>query len=84
MKFWQNNLMHPSILHILITPRNRGVNENTNGLIRQYFTKGSSFVDITHEQVEEVMHKLNHRPRKVLNYKIPHEVFFDENEREVA
>lgn len=62
----------------------RGLNENTNGLIRQYFTKGSGFVDITHEQVEEVMHKLNHRPRKVLNYKIPHEVFFDENEREVA
>jgi len=62
----------------------RGLNENTNGLIRQYFTKGSSFVDITHEQVEEVMRKLNHRPRKALNYKTPHEVFFDENEREAV
>jgi len=42
----------------------RGLNENTNGLIRQYFPKGSSFEDITDEQVEAVMHRLNHRPRK--------------------
>ena len=55
----------------------RGLNENTNGLIRQYFTKGSSFETITDEEVERVMEKLNHRPRKTLNYKTPHEVFFD-------
>lgn len=54
----------------------RGLNENTNGLIRQYFTKGSSFANIHDEEVEAVMHKLNHRPRKTLNYKTPHEVFF--------
>ncbi|MGR9051605.1 MAG: IS30 family transposase, partial [Gammaproteobacteria bacterium] len=41
-----------------------GLNENTNGLIRQYFPKGSRFKDITEEQVEFVMHRLNHRPRK--------------------
>jgi transposase, IS30 family len=54
----------------------RGLNENTNGLIRQYFTKGSSFENITDKDVDEVMAKLNHRPRKTLNYKTPHAVFF--------
>lgn len=56
----------------------RGLNENTNGLIRQYFIKGSSFENITDKEVEEVMEKLNHRPRKTLNYKTPHSVFFAE------
>jgi IS30 family transposase len=54
----------------------RGLNENTNGLIRQYFTKGSSFENIADEDVEVVMNKLNHRPRKALNFKTPHTVFF--------
>jgi len=54
----------------------RGLNENTNGLIRQYFPKGSSFENITDKEIEEVMEKLNHRPRKTLNYKTPHSVFF--------
>jgi IS30 family transposase len=62
----------------------RGLNENTNGLIRQYFTKGSSFESITDAQVEEVMEKLNHRPRKTLNYETPHAMFFSETEREAA
>ena len=54
----------------------RGLNENTNGLIRQYFTKGSSFENITDDEVEAVMNKLNHRPRKNLNFKATHTVFF--------
>lgn len=54
----------------------RGLNENTNGLIRQYFTKGSSFENITDKDIDEVMEKLNHRPRKMLNYKTPYSVFF--------
>ena len=62
----------------------RGLNENTNGLIRQYFTKGSSFENISDEQVEDVMNKLNHRPRKTLNYKTPHSVFFTHTQREAA
>ena len=62
----------------------RGLNENTNGLIRQYFTKGSSFEIISDEEVEEVMHKLNHRPRKALNFKTPHAVFFANDKREAA
>ena len=62
----------------------RGLNENTNGLIRQYFTKGSSFENITDEEVEKVMNRLNHRPRKTLNYRTPHAVFFDKTLREAA
>ncbi len=54
----------------------RGLNENTNGRIRQYFTKGSSFENISDGDVDEAMEKLNHRPRKTLNYKTPHAVFF--------
>ena len=62
----------------------RGLNENTNGLIRQYFTKGSSFENITDRDVDEVMEKLNHRPRKTLNYKTPHSVFFADTWLEAA
>lgn len=62
----------------------RGLNENTNGLIRQYFTKGSSFEDISETDVETVMDKLNHRPRKTLGYKTPHEVFFADLSRKAA
>lgn len=54
----------------------RGLNEHTNGLIRQYFPKGSSFENITNEQIMIVQNKLNHRPRKILGYKTPHEVFY--------
>jgi IS30 family transposase len=54
----------------------RGLNENTNGLVRQYFPKGSSFACLTQAAVAKVQNKLNSRPRKVLGYKSPNEVFF--------
>jgi len=54
----------------------RGTNENTNGLVRQYFHKGRDFTSLTQDKVEEVVTKLNDRPRKVLGYKTPHEVFY--------
>ena len=54
----------------------RGLNEYTNGLIRQYFPKGSSFTDITPQKIQEVENKLNHRPRKTLGWKTPYEVFY--------
>lgn len=54
----------------------RGLNENTNGLIRQYFPKGLSFELITDNQVQMVMNRLNNRPRKTLGFKTPNEVFF--------
>jgi IS30 family transposase len=53
----------------------RGLNENTNGLIRQYFPKGTDFQIISQNDVEKVAEKLNNRPRKTLNYKTPNEVF---------
>lgn len=53
----------------------RGANENTNGLIRQYFPKGSSFEEITPEKVKWVQDKLNNRPRKRLNYLTPNEMY---------
>lgn len=62
----------------------RGLNENTNGLIRQYFPKGSCFDGITNEQVKTVMHRLNNRPRKGLNYQTPNEVFFEQSACKVA
>ena len=62
----------------------RGVNENTNGLIRQYFPKGSSFHDITEQDIDTVVYLLNNRPRKTLNYQTPHAVFFAENEPKAA
>jgi IS30 family transposase len=54
----------------------RGVNENTNGLVRQYFPKKSDFSKLTDRQIEKVVTRLNHRPRKTLGYKTPNEVFF--------
>ncbi|MEO8328024.1 MAG: IS30 family transposase [Nitrospirota bacterium] len=55
----------------------RGVNENTNGLIRQFFPKNRDLTHVTEHELKEVMATLNHRPRKTLGYRTPHEVFFD-------
>ncbi len=60
-------------------PYQRGTNENTNGLIRQYFPKGTDFRDITHYEVREVEKLLNNRPRECLGFRTPAEVFFEEN-----
>lgn len=54
----------------------RGLNENTNGLVRQYFPKRSDFSKITASDVRRVQERLNHRPRKTLGFKTPHQVFF--------
>jgi IS30 family transposase len=53
----------------------RGTNENTNGLLRQYFPKKHDFNLITAKELEHVVRKLNTRPRKRLHYKTPQEVF---------
>lgn len=54
----------------------RGLNENTNGLIRQYFPKHRDFTTITHAEITQVMNKLNNHPRKCLGIKTPNQVFF--------
>ena len=55
----------------------RGTNENTNGLVRQYFPKGTDFSKITQREVKAVEKRLNNRPRKTLGYRTPNQVFFD-------
>jgi IS30 family transposase len=54
----------------------RGLNENHNGLLRQFFPKKSSLLTVTPDQVNEALYSLNHRPRKCLGYRTPHEVFY--------
>lgn len=54
-------------------PHQRGCNENCNGLLRQYFPKGSSFATITNTDVQRAVRLLNNRPRKRLNYLTPRE-----------
>ena len=55
--------------------RERGLNENTNGLIRQYFPKGSSFDELTMEDVKRVENLLNTRPRKCNEHATPNDIF---------
>ena len=57
------------------SPWERPTNENSNGLIRDYFPKGTDFNLITKERLKEVQHQLNERPRKVLDWSTPKEVF---------
>lgn len=58
-------------------PWERGTNENTNGLLRQFFPKRSSYYDLTKESLNEVVWLRNLRPRKCLGWKTPFEIFFD-------
>jgi len=53
----------------------RGLNENTNGLVRQYFPKKTDFTKLTYEEVRLVENKLNNRPRKTLNFQTPIQSF---------
>lgn len=59
----------------------RGTNENTNGLIRQFFPKKTRFDRITAVQIKQVEDDLNNRPRKSLAYRTPNEVYFYEKEQ---
>lgn len=54
----------------------RGTNENTNGLLRQYLPKGKSMASLTQAQCNEIAHKLNTRPRKRHNFRTPEEVLY--------
>lgn len=55
----------------------RGLNENTNGLIRQYVPKGSDVRTLTDDQIKHIMNRLNNRPRKSLGFLTPNEVFYE-------
>ncbi|HIF52295.1 MAG TPA: IS30 family transposase [Thiotrichaceae bacterium] len=53
----------------------RGINENTNGLIRQYFPKGTDFNQVTDDDITHVMERLNNRPRETRGCRSPNELF---------
>lgn len=59
------------------SPWERGTNENTNGLVRQYFPKGTDFTKVSRREVKRAQDQLNGRPRKTLEFKTPYEVFED-------
>lgn len=62
-------------------PHQRGTNENTNGLIRQFYSKGTRFQNVTHHNVRRVQNLLNNRPLACLGYKTPNEVFLGNSAR---
>jgi len=66
------------------SPWQKGLNENTNGLLRQYFPKGTDFSTITQKELDEVIFLLNNRPRKILGYRTPYEVFFKKTIQKIA
>ena len=53
----------------------RGTNENTNGLIRQYIPKGRLMSAVGEDEVVQILSRLNHRPRKCLGFRSPHDIF---------
>ena len=62
------------------SPWERGINENTNGLLREYLPKGSDLSIYSQAQLDEIAYKLNARPRKSLGWKCPAELFLPEGE----
>lgn len=59
----------------------RGSNEHSNGMIRRYFPKGTDFTLVTEKELQLVLHKINHLPRKIHNGKTAHEVFHGINKK---
>ena len=57
-------------------PWQRGTNENTNGLLREYFPKGTDLYKYSDEQIQSKVDELNKRPRKCLGYRTPYEVYY--------
>jgi IS30 family transposase len=58
----------------------RGLNEHTNGLIREFYPKNTNFKIVKEEDFQNVVDLINHRPRKSLDYRTPYEVFFASSE----
>ena len=65
------------------SPWQRGTNENTNGLVRQFAPKGTNLRDLSAYKVAKYEHLLNDRPRKSLGYRTPNEVFEEARQRPI-
>lgn len=59
----------------------RGLNENSNGLLRQYFPKSQELESFEAAKLLDALCRMNHRPKKILGFKTPYEVFFGESIR---
>ena len=59
------------------SPWQRGSNENTNGLLRQYLPKGADLSDLTKDDLDAIAWKVNTRPRKIHGFRMPIEVYAD-------
>lgn len=67
---WSDLLFFP-----LYRPQDRGTNENTNGLLREYFPKGIDFMEYTDKYIQSKVDELNHRAKKCLGYRTPYEIY---------
>ena len=78
-KFVLRKLRHHGMTFYFPAPHHpweRGTNENTNGLLREFFPKGKDITDTPEDYIQRKYHELNLRPRKCLGYKTPYEVYF--------
>ena len=66
------------------SPWQRGTNENTNGLLRQYMPKGIDLSQFSHQELLAIEHSLNNRPRKILGFRTPAEVFAELKLNDIA
>ena len=72
--FTQNTKVQVYFTHPY-SPWERPTNENTNGLLRDYFPKGTDLSIFSRKRLKEIQDELNERPRKVLNWDTPKDVF---------
>ena len=77
-KFWKLETKLKSKVYYCrpMSPWERGTVENTIGLMRQVFKKGEDYSSIKNKEIKLIQDLLNHRPRKILNYKTPYEVMY--------